>query len=89
MCACECMGESTQKSHMIGDKHKMNTCTTLSLTQSALVGTFLSKEVTSSCDLRSESGFSRTEGNNAQKGSQRRKKKAAIKNIIIILVTFL
>lgn len=56
---------------MIGDKHKMNTCTTSSLTQSALVGTFLPKEVPSSCDLRSESGFGRTEANNAQKGSQR------------------
>ena len=71
MCACVCMGESTQKSRMIGDKHKMNTCTTSSLTQSALVGTFLPKEVTSSCDVRSESGFGRTEANNAQKGSQR------------------
>ena len=56
---------------MIGDKHKMNTCTTSSLTQSVLVGTFLPKEVPSSCDLRSESGFGRTEANNAQKGSQR------------------
>ena len=64
-------GESTLKFHMKGDKHKMNTCTTSSLTQSALVGTFLPKEVTSSCDLRSESGFSRAEANNDQKGSQR------------------
>ena len=54
----EHLGESTLKFHMKGDKHKMNTCTTSSLTQSALVGTFLPKEVTSSCDLRSESGFS-------------------------------
>ena len=40
----ECMGQSALKSHVKGDKHKRNTCTTLSLTQSALIGTFCAKK---------------------------------------------
>ena len=52
----ERMGESALKSHIKGDEDKGNTYTT----QSALVGTFLHKEITSSWgDIRSESGSSR------------------------------
>lgn len=60
----ERMGESALNSHMKGEKHKRNSCTTSSLTQSALMGTFLRKEASSSCDVRPESGSSHAEGNN-------------------------
>lgn len=69
-CACnkvidiECMGESALKSHMKGKKHKGNTCATSGSTQSLLMSTFLHKEVSSSCDQRSESTSSCAEASN-------------------------
>ena len=69
-CACnkvieiERMGESALKSHMKGEKHKRNTCATSGSTQSLLMSTFLHKEVSSSCDQRSESTSSCAEASN-------------------------
>ena len=51
----ERMGESALKSHMKGEKHKRNTSAISSSTQSLLMSTCLHKEVSSSCDQRSES----------------------------------
>ena len=54
--------ESALKSRMKGEKHKRNTGASPSST--LVMSTFLRKEVSSSCDQRSESSSNRAEANN-------------------------